>query len=121
MGYGDYWTNGGLGLRNMTDVNHALLAKLGRCTLTHQQSLWGQLLASKYLNGNRNLWSPVKKNSSYTWRSLTKGNDLLKRGMKWRVDNGETIQFWVDTWLGDFPLYYISMLLLLFLIWTITR
>ena len=36
---------------------------------------------------------------SYTWRSILKGLDLLKKGIIWRVGNGEKIKIWEDPWL----------------------
>lgn len=36
---------------------------------------------------------------SYSWRSILKGLDLLKKGIVWRVGNGESIKVWEDPWL----------------------
>ncbi|KAK1650518.1 hypothetical protein QYE76_068323 [Lolium multiflorum] len=36
---------------------------------------------------------------SYTWRSILKGNQLLKEGVIKRVGNGATINVWTDPWI----------------------
>lgn len=39
------------------------------------------------------------KNSSWLWKSLIKGRDLLKQGIRWEVGNGKKIKFWEDKWI----------------------
>ena len=42
-------------------------------------------------------------NASYAWRSILKGWDMLKEGMRWRVGDGNSIRVWTDPWLpSDF-------------------
>ena len=36
---------------------------------------------------------------SYTWRSILKGVDLLKKGVIKRVGDGASINIWHDPWL----------------------
>ena len=36
---------------------------------------------------------------SYAWRSILKGRDILQRGARWRVGNGEKIRIWQNHWL----------------------
>lgn len=36
---------------------------------------------------------------SYAWHSILKGRDVLLKGAKWRVGNGESIGVWRDSWL----------------------
>ena len=33
---------------------------------------------------------------SYAWRSILKGREVIRRGAKWRVGNGESIKLWGD-------------------------
>ena len=35
----------------------------------------------------------------YAWRSIMKGREVIWRGAKWRVGNGESIKLWGDNWL----------------------
>jgi hypothetical protein len=36
---------------------------------------------------------------SYTWRSVLRGLDLMKKGMVWRVGDGRGLKIWSDPWL----------------------
>lgn len=46
--------------------------------------------------------------SSYAWRSILKGREVLKEGMRWRVGDGTTIRIWADPWLPSDFLRYVS-------------
>ena len=35
----------------------------------------------------------------YGWRSILVGREVIWRGAKWRVGNGESIKLWGDRWL----------------------
>jgi hypothetical protein len=37
---------------------------------------------------------------SYTWRSILKGVGVIKKGLIWRVRNGEEINIWSDPWMN---------------------
>lgn len=41
----------------------------------------------------------LKKSASLSWRSIIKGRDLLARGFRKQVGNGESISIWRDPWL----------------------
>ena len=36
---------------------------------------------------------------SYTWKSILIGRDIIQRGSRWRVGNGEKINIWQHRWL----------------------
>lgn len=38
---------------------------------------------------------------SYGWRSLMFGKQLLDKGLKWMIGNGEEILVWVTPWIDD--------------------
>ncbi|KAF5458866.1 hypothetical protein F2P56_022864 [Juglans regia] len=40
---------------------------------------------------------------SYIWRSIMDAREILKRGTRWRVGNGETIKVWKDKWVPNLP------------------
>ena len=45
---------------------------------------------------------------SYVWRSILKGRDVLKEGLRWKVGDGTSIRIWSDPWLPSKFLPYIS-------------
>ncbi|CAL9020979.1 unnamed protein product [Prunus brigantina] len=61
---------------------------------------------TKYLKGCSILdtHGVSKQDCSATWRSVLYGVELLKKGMVWRVGNGEHVKFWKDNWVADLPL-----------------
>ena len=67
-------------------------------------SLWAAVLKGKYLQNENLLECKATSNSSYTWRSILRGQELLKKGTKWIVGDGKTRKFWKDLWIGDQPL-----------------
>ncbi|KAK9291995.1 hypothetical protein L1049_019947 [Liquidambar formosana] len=48
--------------------------------------------------------------ASHSWRSILKGQDIIKDGHKWIVGNGKNIRFWLDVWVGEEALLNIATL-----------
>lgn len=38
-------------------------------------------------------------NSSYTWKSIMVGKEVLERGLKWKVESRSASNIWQDPWL----------------------
>lgn len=94
--------DGGLGIRKARDHNATLLTKLGQRILSDNDKLWCKVLKAKYLKKNTLYSWPLKKRASHT--SICKNKDILRKGVKWNVGNGETISLWHDWWYGQEPL-----------------
>ncbi|KAA3473892.1 reverse transcriptase-like protein [Gossypium australe] len=75
--------NGGLGFRNMSQFNIAMLAKQGWRLINYPNSLLARL-------GNL---------PSLTWKSIWAAKGLLCSGMGWRVGWGTGILVWEDHWI----------------------
>ena len=41
----------------------------------------------------------VPSSSSYAWRSIIHGRDVIKKGSVWRIGNGKSARIWGDNWL----------------------
>lgn len=41
------------------------------------------------------------------WKSIHKGMDLHHRFTRFKINNGETVQFWANRWCTNIPLYVI--------------
>jgi hypothetical protein len=59
-------------------------------------SLCARVLKAKYYP-NGNLEDTVfSGNASSTWQAISYGLALLKKGLMWRVGNGQSIRIWRD-------------------------
>ena len=89
--------NGGMGFRNFQAFNLAMLAKQGWRLLSNPDSLCAKVFKVRYYPNGDVLNS--KLGCSYTWRSIFKGLEVIRKGSHWRVGNGRLIHIWEDKWL----------------------
>ncbi|XP_028080046.1 uncharacterized protein LOC114281693 [Camellia sinensis] len=98
---------GGLGVRNLGQVNECLLVKWWWRYGNEEAALWKKVICSKY-GGVGGRWCPLFISSvglSYTWRGITsvaEGNIALReffwQNFRLVVGNGRRIHFWFDKW-----------------------
>lgn len=48
--------------------------------------------------------------SSSSWRAICAGVEVISRGLRWRLGNGQEINFWTDSWSPVGPLYQYVLL-----------
>lgn len=95
----DRKSEGGLGFRDLHAFNLAFLAKQGWRLIQGPHSLFQRLFKGKYFH-NSSFWEASCPNSSsWAWRSIFAGRDILKKGWRWNVGNGSFIDIWSDPWL----------------------
>jgi hypothetical protein len=92
-------SQGGLGFRDIHGFNMAMLAKQGWRLLTNPDSLCARILKAKYYPNTSCLEARPRHGISYTWRSILQGIDLLKKGIIWRLGDGDQINMWHDPWI----------------------
>ncbi|KAL4312649.1 hypothetical protein GQ457_01G024910 [Hibiscus cannabinus] len=90
---------GGLGFRDLSKFNIALLAKQGWRILTNPTSLLARVLKARYFPRTDFLHASLGASPSYTWRSIFSARGLLEQGIGWRVGTGQSISVWNDAWL----------------------
>ncbi|XP_071723898.1 uncharacterized mitochondrial protein AtMg00310-like [Rutidosis leptorrhynchoides] len=90
--------NGGMGLRNLTAFNHAMLAKQGWRLMQNPDSLLSRSLKAKYFPFASFQEANLGNNPSLTWRSILKGRETLLKGGIWRIANGDSIRIREDIW-----------------------
>ncbi|XP_012849908.1 PREDICTED: uncharacterized protein LOC105969681 [Erythranthe guttata] len=90
---------GGLGFRDLNVFNTALLVKQVWRLMVSPHRLLGRIYKARYYPLSNILDSSLGSNPSYTWRSICGAIDLLKKGTRWRIGNGENVQIWGDRWL----------------------
>jgi len=101
-------SEGGMGFKNLVLFNDALLAKQAWRLLQNKNSLLYRVFKSKHFPHCSFMEASDSQASSYAWRSILQGREVLKEGMRWRVGDGSSIQFWSDPWLPSNFMPFIS-------------
>ena len=90
---------GGLGLQTAKGRNTALLAKLNWRFHTEGESQWAKVLRFKYCTHQRlNSRNEAKLPGSRTWKSMKKGEEIFRKGIKWIPGYESNLSFWNDSW-----------------------
>jgi hypothetical protein len=92
---------GGMGFRDFTLFNKALLAKQSWRLWHHPKSLVARIMKEKYYPGCSILEAEIGRRSSFAWRSIHRSCDVLKEGLIWRVGNRHSVQIWKDRWVPN--------------------
>ncbi|CAG7897909.1 unnamed protein product, partial [Brassica rapa] len=93
-------SKGGLGFKDVTTFNDALLAKIGWRILKNPTCLLARCLLGKYCQSETFLKCQAPSSSSHGWRGVLMGRDLLKNQLGWMVGSGESIEIWSEPWLS---------------------
>lgn len=88
-----------MGFQDLKMFNWALLGKQGWRLVMHPGRLFEQLLEARYYPTTSFLDSKLGSHPSYTWRDIWEAKWVLRRGMRWRVSDGEKIRVWHDAWI----------------------
>ncbi|KAK9993079.1 hypothetical protein SO802_022782 [Lithocarpus litseifolius] len=92
-------TQGGMGFKDLSLFNDALLAKQTWRLLHDTSSLLYRVFKAKFFPNTSVMEAKIPANASYAWKSLMKGRDVIKRGARWRIGLGRSIHIWGDNWL----------------------
>ena len=91
--------DGGLGFRELSEFNLALLAKQLWRLLTRPNLLVSRVMKARYFKG-RSIWdTKAASGDSWCWKSLLSAKDLLEEGTRKRIGDGKSINIWLDRWL----------------------
>ena len=94
---------GGLGFRDLVLFNQAMLGRQCWRLLTEPDYLCARVLKGRYFP-NGDFWdAPKPRSSSYTWRSILFGWDLMKKGIQWNIGDGRKVKILSDNWIPDTP------------------
>ena len=83
-----------------------LLGKQGWNFIHNPNTLVARLFKAKYFpHGSylSYLSSSLGYNPSFVWRSVWSAEEVVNRGIRWRVGDGKSIYVWRDAWVRDFP------------------
>ena len=87
---------GGMGFKNLALFNDALLARQAWHLLHNKESLFYQIFKSKFFPHGSIMDASVCSQGSYAWKSLPKGKEVLRKGLKWRIGTRDAINLWSD-------------------------
>jgi hypothetical protein len=93
--------DGGMGFKNLTAFNLALLGKQGWRIMSNPDILISQLYKAKYFPDCEFFDSKVGHNPSFVWRSICNSKFLLRAGSRWRIGSGNNIPLINENWLFD--------------------
>jgi hypothetical protein len=93
---------GGMGFWDMVLFNQAMLGRQCWRLLTDPSSLCARVLKGWYFP-DCNFWdSTVPRSSSFTWRSICFGMQLVKKGVRWSIGDGRKVHVLTDNGTPNF-------------------
>jgi len=91
-------SNGGLGFKDLTAFNLAMLGRQGWKFLTEPDSLVSRMFKAKYFP-NTFLTATIGHNPSYVWRSILRARFIVRGGARWCIGTGENIRILGELWI----------------------
>lgn len=89
------------GVRDIEVFDQALLAKQAWIILQNPNTLYSQVMRSKYFENDDLLSASLPSRTSFAWRCFLHGRDLLVKGLTKMVGNGSYLNVWTDSWIND--------------------
>lgn len=88
-----------MGFKNLALFNDALLAKQAWRLLHNKESLFYRIFKSKFFPHCSIMDASDCSQWFYARKSLLKGRDVLRKGLRWRIGTEDAINLWTDPWL----------------------
>lgn len=89
-------SRGGLGFRDFTSFNQALVAKQAWRFLQFPNSLVSKVLQARSYKNSDFLSAKTGSNPSFIWRSICWGTQVLNKDVRWRIRNRKKILVYKD-------------------------
>lgn len=90
---------GGFNFKDLGCFNQALLAKQGWRILENPNLTISKVLQGRYFPQSSKLEASCSSTSSFFWKGLIWGLDLLKGGLRRNVGNGQNTRLFKDPWI----------------------
>ena len=92
-----------MGFKEIEKFNDALLAKQVWRMLHNSDSLCFRVFKARFFPNCSILDAKESNSESYAWKSILGVRDVIKKGMFWRIGNGQTARIKEDKWLSMKP------------------
>ncbi|KAL5567359.1 hypothetical protein UlMin_030523 [Ulmus minor] len=103
---------GGMGFKDLSLFNQALLGKQVWRITQKPHSLVAQVLKARYFPCSSIWEAEALSSASYVWKSILWGRNLVAHGMRWRVGNGSQISVYNSRWIPQWNAPLVSQLFL---------
>lgn len=67
--------------------------------MQNPEALVSQVLKARYFQCSSFMEAKLGSNPSFVWRSILWGRQLLHKGLRWRIDNGEQLCIYKSNWI----------------------
>jgi hypothetical protein len=78
-----------------------MLGKQGWQLLTNQDTILSRVFKAKYYPKTGFLEANLGHNPSHAWRCIHVSQVVVRRGLRWRLGNGNSINVWKHPWLRN--------------------
>ena len=97
---------GGLGVKDLSLVNKALLGKWVSRFDEEESTIWKEVIIIKYLLEDGGWFTKTIRGNSGLgpWKEISKEIVLMKKNSMFTLGDGSRVRFWEDPWCGDQPL-----------------
>lgn len=89
---------GGMGFCELRKFNDTLLAKQVWRLMISQDSLFSRFFKSKFFP-HGTIFDAKENKGFFAWKSILKGREVIKKGMRWRIGDGSCVKIYQDHWL----------------------
>lgn len=94
---------GGIGFKEIEKFNDALLAKQVWRMINNPNSLCHWVFKARFFPTCSILEAKYSNTGSYAWKSILSARDVIRKGIVWRIGNGQNVQIKEDRWLPSSP------------------
>ena len=94
-------TQGGMGFKDLSLFNDAFLAKQAWRLLHDEHSLFCRVFKPKFFPNCSVMQAKVPNTTSYPWKSIIHGREVIRKGAQWRIGDGHSVRILGVRWIPE--------------------